>query len=121
MELLGLLDGSTAIVRVVDDYIAISTNKCVDCPAWSIVSHVLISVWVRRKCIAYFLQRIHSCFGSYGGGVNAAKTRYFGSIDSLYVHVTGVMRCDVIELELISTLRLKAMVNEFSSGGAIHL
>jgi hypothetical protein len=53
IERLGLGSKST-IIRLMDDYIMISTDS---------------------NAVSHFLQRIHSCFKPYGGGVNPLKTR----------------------------------------------
>ena len=54
MESLGLTDMSSLIVRVMDDYLMISTQK---------------------KAVVHFLQRAHTCFKPFGGGFNPSKTK----------------------------------------------
>ena len=53
-DLLGLNDTSSVIVRVMDDYLMIST---------------------RKNTVAHFLQRAHTCFKPFGGGFNPSKTK----------------------------------------------
>ena len=54
MEILGLTDLSSVIVRVMDDYLMIST---------------------RKDAVAHFLRRAYSCFKPFGGGFNPTKTK----------------------------------------------
>ena len=54
LELLSLTDLSTLIVRVMDDYLIIST---------------------RKQAVTHFLQRAHTCFKPFGGGFNPSKTK----------------------------------------------
>jgi hypothetical protein len=48
------LDGRTLVMRLMDDYLVVSTD---------------------RHAVLHFLQRVHQCFKPYGGGVNPLKTR----------------------------------------------
>ena len=57
MELLGLADRSL-IMRLMDDYIMISTDE---------------------QAVTHFLQKIHQAFKPFGGGVNPLKTKVMAS------------------------------------------
>jgi hypothetical protein len=68
-DLLGLNDASSVIVRVMDDYLMIST---------------------RKSTVAHFLQRAHTCFKPFGGGFNPSKTKV--NFD-LQLDVDGISIC----------------------------
>jgi len=61
LELLGLVPssdqdthGKTCIIRMVDDYLIVSTDQ---------------------SCVQHFLQKVHTAYTPFGGGVNPLKTR----------------------------------------------
>ena len=58
VELLGLADRSL-IMRLMDDYIMISTDE---------------------SAVTHFLQKIHQAFKPFGGGVNPLKTKVSQSV-----------------------------------------